>query len=215
MDRFKKTNILVISTTGDEFFYPDNTYAYWENLVAATDGSVLHRRISNIGHSIKTIGESILSSLRGFFLSTYYKGSLLPKLTWTRPNNSTHGTITATITLIPSLLKPFKVQCWYAITKTFKRDFRQVVLKPDGTLTPNSVKWIATQENINVRMRKNELIYSKSFERPRNLWLGFFLEFSFQGLQGSKNVVTTEINIIPEFYPFEDCTRSNCVGSLV
>ncbi|RNA29690.1 autocrine proliferation repressor A-like [Brachionus plicatilis] len=214
LDRFKKTNILVVSTTGDEFFFPDNTYVYWENLVAATDGTILHRRIPNIGHSILAIGDTVLSTLRGFFLSTYYKAFIVPKLTWTRPNNSTHGIIRATVTMMPSILKPFKVQCWYAKSLDFKRDFRQTVLSPSGTLTLNPIKWMSTQENIIITQKGDQLIYTISFERSKKSWLGFFMEFSFQGLQRSVNVVTTEVNIVPEFYPHEDCTRSNCYGIL-
>lgn len=214
MDRYKKTNILVISTTGDEFFFPDNTYAYWENLVAATDGKVLHRRIPNIGHSIMSISDTILSSLRGYFLSTYYQGYFIPKLSWIRPNNSTHGIIRATVDLIPSILRPTSVRCWYGKTDSLRRDFRQAILTPTG-VAYRPITWTPTYDGINIEERSGQIKYSIAFERPTSGWLGFYLEFTFPSLQGSINLVTTETNIIPEFYPYEDCTRLSCIGKLV
>ena len=208
------TNILVLSTTSDEFFFPDNTYAYWENLVAATDGKALHRRIPNIGHSVTSISDTILSSLRGYFLSTYYQAFFVPKLSWTRPNNSTHGIIRATVELIPNILRPISVRYWYGKTDNFKRDFRQAILTSTG-VTYRPITWTPIQDGIRKEEIPGQIKYSIAMERPTSGWLGFFMEFTFPGLQGSVNIVTTETNIVPEFYPFEDCTKLSCIGKLV
>ncbi|CAF0930820.1 unnamed protein product [Brachionus calyciflorus] len=216
LERYKNINILVISTTSDEFFYPDNTYTYWDNLVAATDGKLLHRRIPNVGHSVLTIGDALLSSLRGFFLSSYYQAVFMPKLSWSMPNNSTHGVLTATVDLGLDFLKPFSVRCWYAQTRdNVRRDFRQTYLSPNGLPTFRPLNWTSTQSGIHIYKNEDKIKYTIAFERKTNGWFGFFLEFYFPGLQGSTNIVTTETNIIPEFYPFEDCTRSSCIGRLV
>lgn len=113
------------------------------------------------------------------------------------------------------MLKPFKIQCWYAKSENFTRDFRQAILQSNGVPALSKVRWTSTQENIVVQKKDNELIYSISFPRPTIYWLGFFLEFYFPGLQGTINIVTTEVNIIPEYYPYEDCTRTSCIGFLV
>ncbi|RNA19461.1 autocrine proliferation repressor A-like [Brachionus plicatilis] len=51
-ERYKDTQILVMNAANDEFFLPDDTYAYWNNLVAATNGTALLRRFDNVGHSL-------------------------------------------------------------------------------------------------------------------------------------------------------------------
>ena len=38
-------------------------------------------------------------------------------------------------------------------------------------------------------------------------YFGFFIQFSFQGLQSSVIEITTETNVIPETYPFPDCNK--------
>lgn len=204
----------MVSTTGDEFFFPDNTYAYWENLVAATDGKVLHRRIPNIGHTLSSISDTILSSLQAYFYSTYFQTFLVPKLSWTRPNNSTHGILRATVELLPNMPKPISARCWYGKTDNYRRDFRQTILTSNG-VTYRPITWTSTQEGILIEESSGQIKYTMVMPRPTTGWLGFFLEFSFQGLHGSVNKVTTEINIIPEWYPFEDCTKLSCVGTLV
>lgn len=183
-------------------------------MVAATNGKVLHRRIPNIGHTIPSIYDTILGSLKGFFFSTYFNSYLVPKLRWTRPNNSTHGILKATVELVSSLTRPLSVSCWYGKTNGSSRDFRQAILTSTG-VTYRPITWTSTQEGIIVEEKQGEIKYSIAMQRPSNGWLGFFFEFSFPGLHGSINKVTTETNIVPEWYPYEDCSKLSCFGNLV
>lgn len=70
-DRYKNTKILAIVTSGDEFFLGDDTYAYWNDLLAATQGSVMLRRLANAEHSCAGHEISIFFTIRSFFLSVY------------------------------------------------------------------------------------------------------------------------------------------------
>jgi PhoPQ-activated pathogenicity-related protein len=45
--------MLVITTSGDEFFLGDDTHQYWQDLVAATDGSAMLRRLANAEYEFK------------------------------------------------------------------------------------------------------------------------------------------------------------------
>ncbi|RNA24212.1 autocrine proliferation repressor A-like [Brachionus plicatilis] len=183
-----------------------NTYTYWDNLVAATDGKVLHRRIPNIGHNVSSISDTILGSLQGFFFSTYFNSYLLPKLRWTRPNNSTHGILKATVQSVSSLIRPISVSCWYGKSNAFSRDFRETILTSTG-VTYRPITWTSTQEGI--------IKYSIAMQRPLNGWLGFFFEFTFPSLHGTINKVATETNKVPEWFPYEDCSKLSCFGNLV
>lgn len=217
LDRYKETNILVMTTSGDEFFLPENTHSFWNDLVAATDGKVLLRRLPNAEHEIYEHAISEFASLRSFFLSTYEK-SLVPSMKWTMPNNLTHGIIRARIKKTNSSPKPYAVKCYYANTLDNKRrDFRLVIADPNDSSKeiPHPVIWFSTEKNILINETESEIIYETAFKKPFNGWLGFFLQFNFKGLDYSVNIVTTETNIIPETFPFEDCSRQSCTGKLV
>ena len=47
MDRYRDIKFTVVTTGGDEFFLADDTHFYWNDLRAATGGSVMLRRLPN------------------------------------------------------------------------------------------------------------------------------------------------------------------------
>lgn len=120
LDRYKDTKIMVVSSSGDEFFIPDNTYSYWRNLRAITSGTAMLKRVPNADHSFKNHQIALYSAIQTFFLSIfsvclllslmiifvllvaylyeflfYFKKTPkpLPSLTWSIDNNATHGII--------------------------------------------------------------------------------------------------------------------------
>lgn len=68
---------------------------------------------------------------------------------------------------------------------------------------------------LNVNATRSKAIYEAVFEYPITGWLGFFIQFSFPGLENSMLQVSTETNVIPNIYPFDDCYRDSCLGDLV
>jgi hypothetical protein len=79
------------------------------------------------------------------------------------------------------------------------------------------VIWLNSEKIINKTETDTTGTYEVAFRRPPNGggWFAFFLQFSFTGLEYSTNVITTETNIIPETYPFADCSGESCYGTLV
>lgn len=147
------------------------------------------------------------------------KNKLLPNLRWSFPNNATHGIIRAVIDFTKGP-KPFNVRVYYATTLDNKRrDFRLVIGDPNnpggGILHP--VIWLNSESAVTRNETSTYGRYEVAFKRPAPAagWVGFFLQFSFAGVEYSTNVITTETNIIPETYPFEDCTGDSCFGTLV
>ena len=51
--------------------------------------------------------------------------------------------------------------------------------------------------------------------KPLSGWFGFFLHLSFSGLENSVLEISSEVNIIPEVFPFSDCYQEQCYGRLV
>jgi hypothetical protein len=98
-----------------------------------------------------------------------------------------------------------------------RRDFRLFVNNPadPGTAMPHPVIWL----NSNKIVARNETDsagqYVVAFQRPVSGWFAFFLQFSFKGVEYSANTITTATNIIPDTYPFDDCTLESCYGTLV
>ncbi|RNA06152.1 autocrine proliferation repressor A-like [Brachionus plicatilis] len=80
---------------------------------------------------------------------------------------------------------------------------------------PHPVVWFPTQKIVIVDENENSISYEIVFQKPAEGWFGFFLEFSFKSLNNSVNIVTTETNVIPEFFPIEDCFSNECFGNLV
>jgi PhoPQ-activated pathogenicity-related protein len=71
LDRYKNTKIIMVTTGGDEFFLPDDTHYFWPDLLAATGGSALLRRLPNAEHSCAGHEISIFFTLRSHFLTVY------------------------------------------------------------------------------------------------------------------------------------------------
>lgn len=75
--------------------------------------------------------------------------------------------------------------------------------------------WKASWDVLTVKESTNVLEYTVAFPKPEVGWLAFFIEFDFDSIEESSMILTTEANIIPETYPFSDCTLESCYGGLV
>jgi hypothetical protein len=173
------------------------------------------RRLPNAEHSCAGHEISIFFTLRSFFLSVYEK-QLLPRISWNRPNNSTHGIINAIIDKVNGPV-PSEVKAFYAKTLNSKRrDFRLVAADPNtGKPIPHPVIWESSKTVVQTVETSTQIKYQVAFLRPISGWFGFFIQFSFPGLDNTVLEVTTETNVIPETYPFPDCTTDSCYGKLV
>ena len=80
---------------------------------------------------------------------------------------------------------------------------------------PNIVPWESTTRMISKTTTADYIQYEIAFPKPISGWFGFFLQLSFPGVDGAESILTTETNIIPETFPFEDCYREGCGGVLV
>ena len=75
------------------------------------------------------------------------------------------------------------------------------------------VIWFKGNKSLRLVIETDTTIkYEAAFKRSSFGYLGFFIQFSFEN---SVNEITTETNIIPEYFPFPDCTLEGCIGKLV
>jgi len=195
----------VISTGGDEFFIPDDSYYYLSNMT----GDIYLRTIPNAEHSLTFHRASIFFACRAFFLSVMDE-SPRPKMTWTKTWTETGATLT-----MQTDTKPVEVTVEYAktIDGNSRRDFRLLVgdpENPDGVI-PHPVVWKRAAVNVTVEGKE----YTAHFDNPETGWIVFHIHAFFAGPEESDFEFTTENLITPNTFPAQDCRGVACRGRLV
>ena len=90
------------------------------------------------------------------------------------------------------------------------------MLDSNNKPTANPVLWVANEKDIVREQLPGKIAYTYAILKPSRNWIGFFIELSFpSGIGSNYLTVTTETNVIPEYYPYEDCYRESCTGRLV
>lgn len=219
-ERYADKNIMVVSSSNDEFFIPDDTWNFWKELEVMTEGSALLKRIPNCDHSYDNHKIALYSTIQTFFLNLFAaKPQKLPKLTWGFDNNATHGVIRCVVSVESGVPFPSTARAYHAETLIKnRRDFRLFIQdQQTGEYHMNPVVWVADEKNVVAEGSGSSITYTYAIERPAadDVWRGFFLEFAFGYPDKNYLIVTTETNIVPEWYPYPDCTRDACYGKLV
>ncbi|XP_062522445.1 autocrine proliferation repressor protein A-like [Corticium candelabrum] len=192
-----------IDTGGDEFFMPDDSH-YW---FSEMKGDMYFRMIPNAEHSCALHEFGILVGIKGFVLSVL-EGFSRPKMTWTLNNTSEGGSI-----VLHSPTAPLFVQMWHATTidGNRRRDFR-LLNDPSHNPkypVPHPVLWFESS----VTRQGSDYIAER--QNPKSGWTAFFIEAVYPGPLGSELLFTTEVNIIPNTFPYPDCHGDVCCGGLV
>jgi hypothetical protein len=164
------------------------------------------------------------------------KNKPLPDVKWIRPNNVTHGITVVTVNKINGPI-PIDAIVYYASTLDntryiyilvflslirlndylFRRDFRLARADPNDNskFIVNPVIWLTDSKIIKTQVTKTAIIYTVEFQKPLSGWFGFFINLAFSGLDNSVLEISSEVNIIPETFPYPDCFGKSCHGSLV
>ncbi|XP_078662816.1 autocrine proliferation repressor protein A-like [Branchiostoma floridae x Branchiostoma belcheri] len=189
-------------TGGDEFFLPDNSYFYWDQL----EGEKYRRWIPNAEHSCAGHEISILFGLRAFFFSIL-EDSPRPKLTWTRETGPRSGKITLQTNAEPVIIRSFHARTLDGV----RRDFR-LLNQPPGEKDPqpHPVVWLPEE----VEDMGNGT-YVAEFDFPDVGWLAFFIQTTFPAPHGTVLEFTTEVHVIPDTFPFPECHGDDCRGVIV
>ncbi|XP_071953962.1 autocrine proliferation repressor protein A-like [Antedon mediterranea] len=195
----------IISSSSDEFFLPDDSHYYYDQM----KGPAYLRVIPDAEHSLILHHEALLFQLSAFFIAVVddYK---LPKFTWKLNTNVTHGSIR-----VQTDTEPMLIRTWMATTSltSKRRDFRLLVATEPGVdRTPKVQPIIYLKYDVH-KTAVGE--YVAEFENPLQGWSCFFIEASFPGKSNTTLTFTTEVNIIPDVFPFYDCSGEDCEGILV
>ncbi|XP_071814493.1 autocrine proliferation repressor protein A-like isoform X2 [Apostichopus japonicus] len=201
LDKLKLPKFIVTAGS-DEFFLPDDAHYFYDKMM----GPTYLRVHPNTDHILIGRYRELVDEAVGF-INIILENGTLPKLTWRRTDGSGIGRIT-----VHSDIEPINITAWKANTFTdSRRDFRVIVAR-----TPNTTDvkpQVTVYRDIGVsRVGAN---YTATVETPKSGWSCFFIEMTFPAPKGSHIVVTTEVNIIPDTFPAENCNGAECKGTLV
>lgn len=163
---------LIMNSGGDQFFLPDSSQFYWDDLV----GDKYLRYVPNTGHGLDD--SDALFTLLAFY-HAIISDTPLPQYSWKYEDD---GRL-----VVKTTGTPLEVRFWTA-TNPAARDFRvdavgkiweSVVLEPTA-----------------------EGVYSVDLVTPAEGWTAQMVELTFAGPKGTPLKYTTPIKVLPERLPF-------------
>ncbi|XP_041349105.1 autocrine proliferation repressor protein A-like [Gigantopelta aegis] len=159
----------IVTASGDEFFIPDDSYYYLNNL----PGENYLRVIPNADHSLTGHRVSLFLGMRTFYLSVL-ENINRPNITWNREVYKDGGRIT-----VYTDRKPDLIRYHYATTMGgSRRDFRLAIADPNNPsgsiLQP--VIW-----KVDAVKKKSDTEYTVYQSNPVVGWKAYFIEMTFKG----------------------------------
>lgn len=163
---------LMLNATGDQFFLPDSSAFYWDDL----RGESYLRYVPNGDHGLG--GTDAVETIIAFH-SLLAGGRKPPRLSWRR---SSDGTLR-----VLANEKPREARLWQA-TNPHARDFRIETLGP--AFASEVIE--ATAEGL----------YEARVSAPDSGWTAWFLEFTYDVGTATPLKLTTEVVVTPNALPF-------------
>lgn len=165
---------LLINATGDEFFLPDSSQFYFDQLVG--DKHLCY--VPNASHSLS--GTRAKDSLLAFYDAVIHDRPR-PKIDWSYPSPNKLR--------VRSSVQPRLVRLWSA-TNTESRDFR--------------VDTIGRNYRSREIQEDAEGAYVAAVERPAKGWTAYFVQLEFDTGGPVPLRLTTPVRVIPDTLPFAD-----------
>lgn len=165
---------LVLNATGDQFFLPDSSAFYWNDL----RGENYLRYVPNADHSLG--GTDALETVIAFH-GLLASGAKPPRFSWRRANDGTLRVLAGD--------QPQEVRLWQA-TNPHARDFRIETLGP-----------AYASEAIEAQ---TEGLYVARVPAPASGWTAWFLELTYDVGAATPLKLTTDVAVTPNTLPFAD-----------
>ncbi|XP_072181379.1 autocrine proliferation repressor protein A-like [Diadema setosum] len=197
---------LIITAGSDEFFLPDDSYYYFNDLPGPKYLSIT----PNDEHELRFHDVELTNQLTSFILSVVEPtGWIPPNITWKRYENSTHGIIEMNSDPLPAKVEVFRT----LTNRGPRRDFRWAAAKVPGTTDPKLQ--VILYKRFPVRNPVPGK-YIAEFLTPEIGWQCFFIRAYYNTPRKTTITFTTEANITPvDKFPVPDCHGVECKGTLV
>jgi PhoPQ-activated pathogenicity-related protein/acetyl esterase/lipase len=164
----------IINATGDQFFLPDSSQFYFDELPAEKHLCY----VPNADHSLK--GTNALDTLIAFQYAIAHDIPR-PEFSWSFPNESTIEVKTKTA--------PKRVLLWSALNPT-ARDFRV-----------ESIGRVYESQDL---AEIQPATYKAVVEKPEKGWRAFFVQLEFDIGAPTPLRLTTPVHVVPDKLPFQD-----------
>ena len=173
LDRIKMPK-LVLNASGDQFFLPDSSQFYWDDL----KGPKYLRYVPNANHSLNdSNGIETLATFHAMIVNNHE----IPKLSW---SINAEGALEVT----PST-QPVDVQLWHA-TNSIARDFR--------------VETIGRVYRSTALEPTESGAYVASVDPPVKGWTAYFVEMTWDVGLPVPFRLSTEVIVTPDTLPYAD-----------
>ncbi|XP_071814824.1 autocrine proliferation repressor protein A-like [Apostichopus japonicus] len=193
----------VISASGDEFFLPDDHHYWYKNM----QGPTMLRIHPNAEHSLAGHWRRMAQECVSFVLWNE-EGWKWPNITWTRHENHNFGSIIVKTDVEPLSIKAFSADT----TQHQRRDWRLLIARTENTTDVKPQAIIYRDVGVGSPERN---VYKAEVAIPKIGWNCFFIEMFFPGPKGTQIAFTTEVNIVPNTFPVDECFKDECIGRLV
>jgi len=164
----------VLNAAGDQFFLPDSSQFYWDDL----QGPKIIRYVPNTDHGM---GRSDAFESAIAFYSMILNDRPMPEYTWSMTED---GTLQ-----VETKQTPTEVRLWQA-TNPNARDFR--------------VESLGRKYTSEVLSESGDGIYRVKVYEPTSGWTAYFVELTYDVGAPKPLKVTTAVKVAPNLVPFKD-----------
>ncbi|CAF0780190.1 unnamed protein product [Brachionus calyciflorus] len=222
LEKYSGRKFLLFSATEDQFFLPENTKAWWQDLSIQTNNQIYIKRLANVDHYLNQQSKlQIVSDIKVFMDLMHKETSstrTLPILKWYFENNILFGATRIKLSNLGEF-DSYTVTSYSAKTKDkTKIDFRVNYLL-DKSFVDSNISWIEApliQSKKSDLAAVNEHVYRKLRILSIFNYVGFYLDVNLKLKDSNETLsISTDLNIIPEYYPIGDCYNEECLGKLV
>ncbi|KAM9964235.1 hypothetical protein ACTFIW_005896 [Dictyostelium discoideum] len=204
LDVMKSIPKFIILTVHDEFFLPDSTKYFFNQIKGEK-----RLGIYQTNHGISTF-QGVSTEVSKYF-KLISSNQVRPELTWNIVYSSDNNSATINMKVVkggtPSRVVAYSVD---TISKT-KRDFRMFTCPSDTCYQNYTGLWKSYSIDLT-----NDNSYSFSLSKPVNGgWTAFYFEVEFANANGDNIAhVNTELAVVPNRYPFSPCSKEICASGV-
>jgi len=237
LGRYGRSQTVLVQNAGnDEFFLPSDTWFFWDEMF----GEKYLKIYQNKGHGGVGLRETfgpetaeieniVWQTINGVFeevLNPEYFKQTIETNPWTWTLSETEQT--TTIELV-STIELSRVQGWMSFSATpDRRDWRKSGLTEyvcPGEVDPDiddlAVYLNTTYYPVDVNLEESTndpqddlYIYNLTLDQPKSGYITYFIAGEVDSDKGTI-YFTTQANIAPNRYDYEDCSGDDCLGCLI
>ncbi|RNA20460.1 autocrine proliferation repressor A-like [Brachionus plicatilis] len=221
IEKYRGKKFLLFTANNDQFFLPQNTRAWWRDLSIQTDNQVFIKRFPNVDHFLSD--ETRLAMLKNVksFLDLINRDAdttrTLPIFNWSFENSLLFGKIEAKLSNLNEF-ESYSLKAYWSFSENKEKiDFRGSFLL-NSNIRSSNVRW-SDYSIVQDKLMPNSTI-ENSYKTLRVFslfrYMAFYVDVTLK-LKNSDDVFTisTDFNIMPEYYPVGDCHGKECFGNLI